>query len=84
MDSVNTKSTQGRRLGDGNKKLKYQVVQYCQETGEPLHTNKFATIKQIGDHLNISRDSVEYMRRKQPKFASHHTRHLRFIEISNI
>ena len=75
---------QGRRVGDGNKKLKYNFIQRCQETGEPLQTCQFATIQQIADHLNISRDSVAYMMRKDASFSRHHNKHLRFIEISKI
>ena len=75
---------QGRRIGDGNKKLKYRVVQNDQETGEPLQSHEFATIQQIADYLNISRDSVEYMRRKNANFSRHHNKHLKFIEISKI
>ena len=74
----------GRRIGDGNKKIKYHLIQKDQETGVVLSTTEWVTIQQIADHLNISRDSVEYMRRKQPKYTSHHTKHLQFLEIVRI
>ena len=75
---------QGRRLGDGNKKVKYNLIQRDQESGDIIQTNEFATLKQIGDHLNISRDSVAYMMRKNPTFSSHHNKHLKFIEIQKV
>ena len=74
----------GRRVGDLNKKLKYKVVQRCQETGEPLHSHEFSTLNEIGQHLNVSRDSVAYMMRKDASFSRHHNRHLKFIEISKL
>ena len=75
---------QGRRVGDGNKKIKYNFIQRCQESGQPLHECQFATLKQIAEHLNISRDSVAYMMRKDASFSRHHNKHLKFIEISKI
>tara|TARA_R100000951_G_scaffold116712_1_gene130027 strand:+ start:4858 stop:5139 length:282 start_codon:yes stop_codon:yes gene_type:complete len=75
---------QGRRVGDGNKKIKYNLIQRCQESGDIIQNNEFATLKQIGDHLNISRDSVAYMMRKNPTFNSHHNKHLKFIEIQKV
>ena len=68
----------------GNKKIKYNFIQRCQESGEPLHECQFATLKQIAEHLNISRDSVAYMMRKDASFSRHHNKHLKFIEISKI
>ena len=75
---------QGRRVGDGNKKLKYNFIQRDQETGEPVHSCQFATLNQIAEHLNISRHSVAYMIRKDASFSRHHNKHLKFIEISKI
>lgn len=75
---------QGRRIGDGNKKLKYNFIQRCQETGQPLHECQFATLNQIAQHLDVTRDCVSYMMRGASNFSRHHNKHLKFIEISKI
>ena len=73
---------QGRRVGDGNKKLKYNFIQRDQESGEPVFQHQFATLQQIANHLNISRDCVSYMMRGTGNFSRHHNKHLKFIEIT--